>query len=347
MEWVDYARGIASFLVVQVHVIYGLRDAGMEFSTEFNAFVDGWKFFSFNMPVFFFMSGLFLARSVQKPLGVFIGDKLRTLAYPYFVWSLLTLLMGTFTAGAANSRFGLSWESVVSLLYRPTFQYWFLFILFPVVIAAALMAKRQIDLRWLFVPTFLMMLASILVEYPSLWQESVLFYTVWLSIGVIFGDFTRRTLETISNRNLLLVLVSTGLVWGSFAFGGEQMRIIWVRPVILAFGLVMVFSIATFLARFQALGIIRRMGHYSLEVYLAHIIFGSGARIILDRVFNVETTWLHIVLGTIAAIGVPVAMKIIFDRIGFQYAFTFPARKQKRSHDQSDTKLRPVSSSVA
>lgn len=328
VEWVDYAKGIAIFFVVQVHILFGLKDSGMYFSEGFTHLMLGWKFFSFNMPVFFFISGLFLSRSVQKAFPIYFSDKLRTVVYPYFLWSIITLAVGTFAAGATNTEFSLTLETIVSLFARPIFQYWFLFALFPLTIIAALMSKRGMDIRWLIVPTAFMMILSIVGEIDSIWKDSILLYSIWLPIGVIFSPLVRNTLDSISTRNLVWVIMAMALVWGGLAFGDADLRVEWLRPIGLVFGTTMVFSISTLFARLDLFKPIKSLGKLSLEVYLAHIIFGSGIRVVLERLLNIDETWIHAIVGTIVAIGIPILLKIVCDRVGFNYAFTFPHRKQ-------------------
>jgi peptidoglycan/LPS O-acetylase OafA/YrhL len=50
------------------------------------------------------------------------------------------------------------------------------------------------------------------------------------------------------------------------------------------------------------------IGRYSLEIYLAHIIFASGIRIILDKFFHVDILILHIVLGLVFGLLAPLML---------------------------------------
>ncbi|MGV6772632.1 acyltransferase family protein [Klebsiella pneumoniae] len=61
--------------------------------------------YSFHMPLFFFLSGLFFIKSIEKKgkLLLFI-DKFKTIAYPYLVWSLLQGTIEVLLSRFTNSK---------------------------------------------------------------------------------------------------------------------------------------------------------------------------------------------------------------------------------------------------
>ena len=64
MAWIDYLRGIAIVLVVYRHVLLGLQNSGM---APPSGFLDAnIMFFSFRMPLFFILSGIFITGSLAK-----------------------------------------------------------------------------------------------------------------------------------------------------------------------------------------------------------------------------------------------------------------------------------------
>ena len=87
-DWIDYAKGLGIFLVVYGHTLDSTTHAGLAHSESFQSLSGAT--FSNLIPIFFFLSGLFVERSYDKrrALGL-LGDRLSRLAYPYLVWSLL------------------------------------------------------------------------------------------------------------------------------------------------------------------------------------------------------------------------------------------------------------------
>src|SRR5882724_1268723 len=92
VSWVDTAKGFGIILVVFGHVLRGLLNSDLMEWTPTARYVDTW-IYAFHMPLFFFISGLFLSQSAAKSTSGFVWDKVRTIAYPYFLWSLITLFI--------------------------------------------------------------------------------------------------------------------------------------------------------------------------------------------------------------------------------------------------------------
>src|SRR5690554_6514824 len=97
--WVDYAKAIGIILVVYGHVARGVFNAGLPMDEELFVLVDS-IIYSFHMPLFFFLSGLFFYDSLMKRgTGGLIVNKVDTIVYPFIVWSLL---QGFFEVALSN-----------------------------------------------------------------------------------------------------------------------------------------------------------------------------------------------------------------------------------------------------
>src|SRR5436189_523053 len=70
VDWVDYCRGLGIFYVVLGHVLRGLRQGAILGDSPWCQFVDSWLY-SFHMPLFFFLSGLFIKRSIRGSVAWF------------------------------------------------------------------------------------------------------------------------------------------------------------------------------------------------------------------------------------------------------------------------------------
>nr|MBF0682940.1 acyltransferase family protein [Pseudomonas sp.] len=149
--WVDYAKAIGIILVVYGHVARGVFNAGLPMDEELFVLVDS-IIYSFHMPLFFFLSGLFFYDSLMKRgTGGLIVNKVDTIVYPFIVWSLL---QGFFEAALSNYTNGqVTVTEVLSLLWEPRAQFWFLYALFMVfVLSAFVYAKAD---RRFFLPLLL------------------------------------------------------------------------------------------------------------------------------------------------------------------------------------------------
>lgn len=84
--WIDYSKGIGILLVVYGHVLRGIQSSQIGLPWELFKFPDT-IIYSFHMPLFFFLSGLFASKWAQKEPKVALLNKIKSLVYPYFIWS--------------------------------------------------------------------------------------------------------------------------------------------------------------------------------------------------------------------------------------------------------------------
>jgi fucose 4-O-acetylase-like acetyltransferase len=141
-QWVDQSKGIGIVLVVIGHIAAGLYNSGIEVSgTGYDLIMN--LLYSFHMPLFFFLSGLFLIPSISKRGALHtVSSKVDSVVYPYVVWSIL---QGTIQV--LLSKFTNSDTSLVSVfqLWTPKGQFWFLYILFFSFVLSSLLIRFVSD----------------------------------------------------------------------------------------------------------------------------------------------------------------------------------------------------------
>ena len=158
-DWVDYAKGVGIILVVYAHLLSSAFNAGVAIPQPFFLLSDS-AVYSFHMPLFFFLSGLFVSESYAKrSTWAFCKNKIILLAYPYLVWSLL---QGTAELLFSNqSHRGMSLNNITSIPYIPLAQYWFLYALLLMFIVFSVLSKSG-----KIAPVLMIVTASILFFYP-------------------------------------------------------------------------------------------------------------------------------------------------------------------------------------
>jgi fucose 4-O-acetylase-like acetyltransferase len=326
IDWVDAAKGFGIILVVLGHVIRGLVNSHVWMWTPTSFFIDGW-IYAFHMPLFFFLSGLFLVRSTEKRWLIFVTEKLRTLAYPYFVWSVITLLIKTPLSGITNRPDGLSDFSLI--LYKPVEQYWFLYVLFALSLSIAGLLRLGVR-PWAVLALSIIIYPGILPISEYGWVVLAMASTcaIYVALGVVVG--WRKDLGTISSLppGRLGFAVLAGLMVSSLGgVPGLPYRYAF-EPFLAIAGTSAIVALAV-LADTTKLGVgVRLLGRYSLEIYVAHTIASAAVRIALQKFAHVTALAPHLILGTLVGLYLPIAIAIIFDRIGFRYGFTLaPVRK--------------------
>lgn len=311
--WVDYAKGVGILLVVYGHVARGMANAGITIDDALYRLADS-MIYSFHMPLFFFLSGLYFQGSVQRhgrwPL---IIEKLRTVLYPYAVWSLLQggieVMLSRFTTAKT------SWADVLALGWQPRAQFWFLYVLF--LLFALLTLLYRSHSRWLMlifsaaaggwvaqqflqIPFPLDFIASYALYFlaGSLWMH-------WRQEDRLHNLPALTGIALLSGSMLLSAVYH--VQWG-FTF---QSRSLWLLPIALSAiaGICLLCRQWAGSARpiLQKTGaVIAWCGRYSMPVYLMHILTGSGVRIVLSKLLHIEDPAIHLFAGCLAGVLIPV-----------------------------------------
>ena len=184
--WVDYAKAIGIILVVYGHVARGVFNAGLPMDEGEFVLVDS-IIYSFHMPLFFFLSGLFFDSLQKRGRGGLIINKVDTIVYPFIVWSLLQGLFEVVLSNYTNGQVTLT--EVFSLLWMPRAQFWFLYALFLVFLVCTFLYAKA-DRRY-FLP-FVVLFGVLFVFQQELTINNmtrfILGNTVFFALGVWFNE---------------------------------------------------------------------------------------------------------------------------------------------------------------
>jgi fucose 4-O-acetylase-like acetyltransferase len=333
LTWVDTAKGFGIILVVLGHALRGLISGEILASTPLVLFIDDW-IYSFHMPLFFFLSGLFLFRSTSKSWVDFVSDKLRRLAYPYFVWSIITLIFKSVLGSVTNHPEGLS--DLISIYYQPVDQFWFIYSLFFIMVTVFIGLRIGVK-SWVIFGTSILLYPGVL-PISSLGIgiiHMIRLMSIYFALGVLIGN--DQNIERISTKHAwpLLMLVITGLFVSSLAGwrGTPYWGALLSRPAFAISGILAVLALAILIDKTRLAAIFQLLGRYSLEVYLVHTIATAGMRVALSKFAHIAAPGPHLILGTLAGLYIPIGLALLFKRIDFRFGFTLPrSQPQKVIH---------------
>jgi fucose 4-O-acetylase-like acetyltransferase len=324
IAWVDYAKGIGIVLVVYGHVTRGIFKAGIGFQDPVFKAIDS-VIYSFHMPLFFFLSGLFFENSFIKNGGKkLMLHKLDTIFYPYLIWSVL---QGSIeVCFSRNTNGGISFHEVFSLFSVPRGQFWFLYALFADYAMAATIYSAMGVKRGGFA---CVMLSAALYFFPHLMPSSpICFYIsdtmVFFCFGIVYARYPDLLLFI--NPRIFLFSGAAFLVgqWLfhyclSSAYSGKGLPSLALALVSIVF----VAALSNEVSRIP-LTFISAIGKSSKAVFLMHILSGSGARIILLDLFHVDSFWVHVVVGCAAGMLFPMIMLSLINRTKIPFVFSAP-----------------------
>jgi fucose 4-O-acetylase-like acetyltransferase len=320
--WVDTFRGLAIILVVFAHCGRGLDKAGIDPGFERGA-VDDW-IYSFHMPAFFFAAGLFAARSLIRGAGRFFVDKLRTVVYPYLLWSVIFILTLMLLPGG-NAKY--SPDMWAKIAYAPVGNYWFLFVLF--IVQMLYMVIRP----WPFGPLlfYIICLTMWAVEssqvlepyfpHATYWAwHNVLKFAVYFAFGDAVATLTEGRGDESAADSATWSLVFFVAMTMLLAFGCAP-ELGWVDLALALAGIQGLWELSIAIDRRGAPPWLEFLGKRSLEIYVAHNFFTVFARLMLVSM-GVSDVTTHLFVGTLFGILGPLAIWWCCYRTGFRWLFT-------------------------
>lgn len=321
--WVDYAKAIGIILVVYGHIARGIYNAGINISPEFYEIAYG-IVYSFHIPLFFFLSGLFFYSQLSKKGGLnLVKSKVDTIFYPYVIWSILQGVLEAFLSSYTNGT--ITYFEVFSLFWLPRAQFWFLYALFIVFTIASIIftvvSKKA---------AIVVFLLSVIL-YISPWMIPDFFVFNFISqnfvffvLGIIFSSYS---MSDYLLRGYFFVFATCMFIIGQFLFHnifGLSFLDKGIASLLLAIVSIFFVIILSSWASLKPNRLVVFIGSSSMPIYLMHIIAGSGIRVILKNNFAVDSAMIHLVVGCFFGIFAPLLALIIINKLKIPYIFSAP-----------------------
>ncbi len=327
IEWVDYAKGIGIILVVYAHLLSSGYHSGLAIAPRFFQLSDSF-IYSFHMPLFFFLAGLFTAASYEKHGGIsFLLQKIKYLAYPYLLWSFLQAAVELLFAG--HSYRGGSLEQFLLIPVLPWAQFWFLYaILMMYLCFFVLKSFRNYGVPVMSLVAVLLFFKPIPSEYLGLAGFSTGF--LFFMAGVCLKPYSQNWGEMKRTALYFPVVLCIFIVsaYALFSYTIEATRLPGgAHPfyfILLAVpGIAACLFLSIFLAQHSWFPFLKVLGKYSLQIYVVHMLAGVGTRIILQTVFHVTNPLLHMGVGVSVAVVVPVLLALLAAKFHIPYLFAW------------------------
>jgi len=316
--WVNYAKGIGIILVVYGHVMRGLYNAGLLSNALLFNFLDK-VIYSFHMPLFFFISGLFFVQSIERRGVVgLVNSKIKTIAYPYFLWIVIQFLVSYLFNGLTNTDVKL--ESLYSIFWRPFDHFWFLYALFLVFSVYSLIYKVNNSVIFILSLSFLAYFFKGYLYVPWGIFNSVFTFGIYFCLGMLFNKYFLMPNDFSKIFLIAISLVFFFMQWYFFGFLELGYVSSYVTLILASVSIFFIVTFSGFLFDVN-LKFVQYLGLYSLEIYLLHIIFSSGFRIVLQAFFHVDLEVVHIVGGTLMGILCPIIFVLFVNKFRIPFLF--------------------------
>lgn len=334
---IDVAKGIAIIAIVLGHVLRG--NAGADIVDGRGPLFDelDTALYAVHLPVFAFLSGLFVRRAVERDgRQTYLRSRLTLFAYLYVLWTVLQGAVKLVTGSLANSP--LTARGLAESLWLPDTQMWFLPFL-ALVTCASVVVPPWGDRTRLALGTLVALVVSGVAWglNGAVAGSQGLGLAVFFWVGVVVGP---EGVSRLRCRPKVLLAAGGAVFVGVLALSDPVVATSSHEPRSLATsglgviasvaGVVAVLCLGQVLDRGPVAGWLVFLGQCSLEIFLAHIIFTAATRITLEHV-GVHSAAPHLLLGTLVGIAGPLALWWLGHRMGVPWLFSAPRTREPAS----------------
>lgn len=349
LYWVDYLKGIAIVLVVYRHSLLGIQGSGVQTP----AYLENANmiFYSFRMPLFFMLSGIFVSLSLRKrSVKQFIASKFENLMYPYFVWVFLQITLQIVLSGFTNSNRGLIDYTYIFYQPRNLDQFWYLPALFNATVIY-LLIKKYITQRW-----FLLLVIGLGFYFLSPYLQNISMISDWMEFFIFFalGDtisafFFRERVQDFFKNYLTLLLALPVFVIAQIFYLDHKMYNLsseTIRAEFLIIALVGCFTMLALSFRLQclnALSWLRILGYHSIYIYVMHVMIAAFIRAFIMHFLGIHNIFITLFACILGGAVLPVIIYNLFIHDNFAwFLFSFKRRKNKTEFNTPSLNSSPV-----
>jgi len=318
VDWVDYAKGFCIVMVVMMHSTLGVEAAAGQQSWMHHlvAFAK-----PFRMPDFFMISGLFLARVIDRDRRTYLDRKVVHFAYFYVLW--VTIQFAFKAPGLAAEHGALGVASLYAEAFiEPFGTLWFIYLLPIFFVVTKLTRGVPVLIVW----TILAALEIAHVETGWTVIDEFCARFVYFYTGYILAPRIFQIAAAVQVRPWLAayVLVAWALFNGLYVSLGIDSRP-FVSLTLGLMGAVAVVSVSALMAKSDALAPLRWLGEHSIVVYLAFFLGMAASRSLLLKTGIVPDLGSVALLVTASGIAGAVALFLAVRGTPLRFLFERPA----------------------
>jgi len=354
--WMDYDKGMGIIMVAFNHCYEVLDDHGL--SLNDHPFLNYMRLFlyGFRMPLFFIVSGLLIAKSLNKKgLNSYIADRANSILYPLFIWGIVQITIYLLTSGFTHNGVG-----PISYLYliidpRKTGHFWYLNTLFCIgVIFAFLKAKLKITPALHIIIGFALFCIAAYIHAHDL-KAGVLAdiceYYFFFALGDVLSDraLAEKNLQRLTSWKVFFPLLAVFLISQYYctnlnlnAIEGGKSNELYVEyklPFLFIaealVGVALTVNVSLLLQKYRKMNFLRVVGYHSLFIYCTHIIVMTMARTIFTKMFPISNVPALVILVWSSGIILPIIFYNLCLRYNAWWLFTFRKPVKEVEHLQA------------
>lgn len=298
LAWLDVAKGIGMILVVGGHALGGIMDSPAGASSEAMRLLF-LTIYLFHMPLFFFLSGPMVPGRVEKGQGRFLATILRTIAWPYFLWSVVQYSAIYMAGSLVNRPVEAFWGPLLNLPLMSISQFWFLYVLFFLHLAALILLPLLGRVGFLLLAVAARVGGAVL--HLPVMPHLVLVHGLAYAVGCAAGpDGVGKVAGWISGRLwamwLLVILAGAALFGGAAAIvdaqgsafahlSADRISALTGRAPFIPVAALAVLAVLAVSMRMSGpiAVLLGYVGRHAMTIFVLHVLFIAGTRILLGH----------------------------------------------------------------
>jgi uncharacterized membrane protein YcfT len=333
VDWVDYAKGFCIVMVVMMHSTLGVEAAAgntswMHYAVAFAK--------PFRMPDFFLISGLFLARVIDRDWRSYLDRKVVHFAYFYLLWVTIQFAFKAPAFAAEHGALGVA-RLYAEAFIEPFGTLWFIYLLPIFFVVTKLTRGAPVLAIWTILAA--LEIAHIQTGWTVIDEFAARF--VYFYTGYVLATRIFQIAAAVQARPVLAAcaLAAWALLDGFYVFSGLADEP-FVSLTLGLIGAAAVVAVSALIAKRGVFPALRYLGRNSIVVYLAFFLGMAAARSILLK------TGLIPDLGTVAllvtASGIAVAVALFWAVRGTPLKFLFERPAWARLEHKPRYALQPA-----
>jgi len=341
LAWVDYAKGIALILVAYRHILIGFERAGLPIHIVLLKANE--MFFSFRMPLFFILSGIFISKSLEKRGWLnLIKTKWQTLLYPYIIWCVIQITFQILFSKYTNSDRTL--HDYTYILTNPDAldQMWYLFALFNV-------STLYIILKSLLkIPSFAQLAVGIIFYFLSTIFNSgpirdLFYFYPFFALGDLVSDYllNKKFYPIYRSYALFFSILPAFIVsqWYFLQHEDIEYTHIFQFAGVALIGCAFMLNICFILGKYDKLNFLKIVGYHSLYIYILHVGIASALRILFVHGLEIKNTNFLLPVNLTLSITLSIMLYNLIIRNGGWFIFILD---KKRINDSINQEKKPL-----
>ena len=326
IEWLDYLKAFACFLVLACHLLQSLDQANLNKHTEITSIINTIVYL-FHMPLFMCISGyLYSIKKTKftiKEYKKFELKKIVNLLVPYFTFQSISIILSMIFSSNVNHK--RNYNDLLNMFNNPIPPYWFLYALLSIFIIVPIIEKLMKDDKIKIFTFFVILkIISTFLTTKIYFIDSILNYAIYFYFGFFINDLK----ETSISKDIVYTILHLTLGVVYYKYNNALLNVIneTIRILFAICGIIICFNIFKKVNKFKILDIYKK---YTLQIFLLHTICAAFIRVILLKI-GVRNYWIHLTFGILASIYITVIISKICEKTMYLNFFFYPIKTLKR-----------------